>query len=190
MTTPARQRRPRADARRNYERLLAEAETAFRERGTDAPLEHIARAAGVAIGTLYGHFPHRRALLGAVLRDRHAALFAHADRLVDHPSAWDALADWIRAMVDHAAAYAGLADILAAGVDDEASELHAACQRMTATTAALVDRARKDGAVRPEVTGADVLALTSAAAWLRGRVSREQADRTVDFMLDGLRPDR
>ncbi len=47
----------RADARRNYERLLAEAEVAFRERGTEASLEEIARRAGVSIGTLYGHFP-------------------------------------------------------------------------------------------------------------------------------------
>ncbi|MEU7858536.1 helix-turn-helix domain-containing protein [Nonomuraea sp. NPDC049141] len=53
-------RRPRADARRNYERLLTEADAAFRERGVEASLESIARAAGVAIGTLYGHFPSRR----------------------------------------------------------------------------------------------------------------------------------
>ncbi|WP_310708881.1 helix-turn-helix domain-containing protein [Nonomuraea sp. 3-1Str] len=56
-------RRPRADARRNYERLLAEADAAFREGGVESSLESVARRAGVAIGTLYGHFPTRRALV-------------------------------------------------------------------------------------------------------------------------------
>ncbi|WP_236028184.1 helix-turn-helix domain-containing protein [Paractinoplanes lichenicola] len=83
----ARTRRPRADARRNAERLLAAAEAAFREQGVEAPLEQIARRAGVAIGTLYGHFPNRRALLGALLRERNDALFAVGDRLLGKESA-------------------------------------------------------------------------------------------------------
>ncbi|CAM5691902.1 hypothetical protein SANTM175S_07071 [Streptomyces antimycoticus] len=58
----------RADARRNYERLLAEARTAFTRHGTDASLEDIARRAGVGIGTLYRHFPNRTALMGAVFQ--------------------------------------------------------------------------------------------------------------------------
>ena len=54
----------RADARRNYERLLAAAGEAFAERGADdVSLEEIARRAGVGIGTLYRHFPTRQALL-------------------------------------------------------------------------------------------------------------------------------
>src|SRR6266545_1058863 len=65
----------RADARRNARRLIVAGDAAFRERGVQAPLEDIARSAGVAIGTLYKHFPGRRALVSAVLRDRHDALF-------------------------------------------------------------------------------------------------------------------
>ncbi|NUU21523.1 MAG: helix-turn-helix transcriptional regulator, partial [Streptomycetaceae bacterium] len=72
--SPQRTRRPRADALRNYERLLDAADAAFREHGTEASLEGIARRAGVAIGTLYGHFPNRRALAAALLRERHTAL--------------------------------------------------------------------------------------------------------------------
>ncbi|MFI1522769.1 helix-turn-helix domain-containing protein, partial [Kitasatospora cineracea] len=66
MTGTAR-RRPRADALRNRERLLAEADAVFREEGTGASLEGVARRAGVAIGTLYGHFPTRAALVAALL---------------------------------------------------------------------------------------------------------------------------
>ncbi|WP_432841643.1 TetR/AcrR family transcriptional regulator [Dactylosporangium sp. CA-092794] len=182
-------RRPRADARRNAERLLAEAETVFREHGVDAPLEHIARRAGVAIGTLYGHFPNRRSLLGALLRERNDRLFALGDRLADGPDAEAdaALASWIHAVVEHAAAYQGLAGVLADGVDDTASELHASCARMLAIGERLIARARASGAIRPEVHGKDVFALMNAAAWLRRHGSAEQADRLVAFTVTGMR---
>ena len=75
----------RADARRNYERLLAEARTAFTEHGTDTSLEDIARRAGVGIGTLYRHFPNRTALMGAVFQGEVEALLAYARELADAP---------------------------------------------------------------------------------------------------------
>jgi AcrR family transcriptional regulator len=189
MTTASpRRRRPRADARRNNDRLLAEADAAFREHGTEASLESIARHAGVAIGTLYAHFPTRRALVGAVLRDRNEALFELGFGLTGHPSAAEALATWARAVTAHAASYAGLAALLAGGLDDEASELHEACQRMRQIGEELTGRAREAGALRPDVTGADIVALTSAAAWLSDQVSADQADRLLTFTLAGLRP--
>src|SRR5271169_299401 len=72
-TGPAGQAGPpmRADARRNYDRLLAAAAAAFAEHGADdVSLEEIARRAGVGIGTLYRHFPNRRDLLEAVYLDQ------------------------------------------------------------------------------------------------------------------------
>jgi AcrR family transcriptional regulator len=189
-------RRPRADAVRNYERLLEHAEVAFREQGTGASLEGIARKAGVAIGTLYGHFPNRRALLGAVLRQRHTELFAFGDRLLAEADAAEALTEWTRAVARHAAAYTGLADVIApaasrgqpgaATVDDEASELHAACARLDAITEAVVARARRLGRIRPDATAADLTAVMGAAAWVHGQASPEQADRLIEFTLDGL----
>ncbi|MEV4578370.1 helix-turn-helix domain-containing protein [Nonomuraea jabiensis] len=178
-------RRPRADARRNYERLLAEADAAFREQGVESSLEGIARRAGVAIGTLYGHFPSRRALIGALLRDRNAALFELGDRLLAG-SAPDALAAWVRAATAHAATYRGLAALIAGGLDDEASELHASCVRMAGIGERLVARGRESGALRADASGADVTALTSAAAWLHEQVSPAAADRHITVTLDGL----
>src|SRR5258708_8143497 len=73
----------RADARRNYERLLSAAAAAFAEHGADdVSLEEIARRAGVGIGTLYRHFPTRQALLEAVYRDHVEALLARAAALL------------------------------------------------------------------------------------------------------------
>jgi AcrR family transcriptional regulator len=184
---PSRPRRPRADARRNYERLLAEADAAFRAQGTDAPLEAIARQAGVAIGTLYGHFPTRRALVAAVLRDRNVAVLQLGDRLLTEPSALGALTDWMRAVTRHAAAYQGLALMLADGAGNERSELHESCVHMADLTEKLTARARDAGVIRGGVTGADVTALISAAAWTAERTSAEEADRLLDLVFTGLR---
>src|SRR5882724_2586462 len=95
----------RADSQRNYQRLLAAADIAFAQHGTDTSLEAIAREAGVATGTLYAHFPSRVALIAALLRDRHDELFARGEGLVNHPSAAGALTSWIHDVVNHAATY-------------------------------------------------------------------------------------
>src|SRR5689334_13394924 len=89
-------RRLRADAKRNYERLLIEARAAFETHGVNASLERIARSAGVGIGTLYRHFPSREALLEAVLREHFARLAARANELcvVDASGSRVALASW------------------------------------------------------------------------------------------------
>lgn len=184
----ARTRRPRADAQRNHDRILAEADEVFREQGTGASLEKIARQAGVAIGTLYGHFPNRRALCAALLRERHTALFEFGDQLPRQGSELDALARWMRAVTVHAAAYRGLATLLMESLDDEASELHEACGRMAAITEALLHTAREAGAVRVDVTAADVHALMNAAAWMREQVQEDTAEHLLDLMVNGLRP--
>ncbi|MEU3729812.1 helix-turn-helix domain-containing protein [Streptomyces sp. NPDC033538] len=185
MAEPPR-RRPRADARRNKDRLLAEADAAFRQEGTDAPLESIARQAGVAIGTLYGHFPNRRTLIGSLLRERNQALFEHGQELLTSPAPTQALIRWVNAVVEHAAAYQGLAAVLADGLDDQESELHASCVRMTDISDQLIVNARAAGALRRNVTGADIFALMNAAAWTREHMHPEQADRLVALTMNGM----
>lgn len=183
-----RARRPRADAQRNRERILLAADEAFRDQGTGASLEAIARQSGVAIGTLYGHFPNRRALCADLLRERHAALFAFGGELSDAASALDGLAGWMGAVAVHAAAYRGLAALLMDSLDDEASELHEACGRMAVITEELLIVARDAGEVRADVTAADVHALMNAAAWMREQVREEHAEHLLGLMANGLRP--
>jgi AcrR family transcriptional regulator len=180
-------RQPRADARRNHERLLAEAGSVFGEQGTDAPLETVARQAGVAIGTLYGHFPTRRALVSALLQERNDALFQLGDRLLAESSALRALTEWMRAAARHAAAYRGLAAMLAEGAGNERSELHESCLRMEGFTEKLTTRAREAGTIGPGITAADVSALISAAAWTAERATAEDAERLLDLALNGMR---
>jgi AcrR family transcriptional regulator len=183
---PQPRRRPRADALRNLARLLAAAEAEFRRAGTQASLERIARSAGVAIGTLYSHFPTRYALVAAVLRERNDALFALGERQLAEPSADRALTTWVRAVCEHAAAYRGLAEVLAAGFGDESSELHGDCARLSELTCRIAARARALGSLRADVLDEDLTALMTAAAWTREQLSARQADRLIDHTLAGL----
>src|SRR5258708_37126285 len=95
----AEQARPmRADAQRNYARLLDAATAAFVSRGADdVSLEEIARRAGVGIGTLYRHFPARQALLEAVYKDQVDGLDTLGGKLLAAESPGDALGHWLRA---------------------------------------------------------------------------------------------
>src|SRR5256885_9351795 len=84
----------RADARRNYEKVLAAAREAFAEGGESTALEQIARRADVGIGTLYRHFPNRQALLEALYADEAEDVCRAADKLGD-AEPWEALATWV-----------------------------------------------------------------------------------------------
>ena len=185
--TGPRPRRVRSDARRNRERLLTAADEIFNVGGTSAPLEHVARQAGVGIGTLYGHFPSRRALIAALLAERNAALFDRGDRLLEVPTTIETLTEWIRAVVQHAATYRGLAEALAESVEDDGSELHASCLRMNGIGKELVERAGRSGALGPDATAADVFTLINAAAWTREHGGSGPADRLIFLVLDALR---
>jgi AcrR family transcriptional regulator len=188
---PAMPTRPlRADARRNYLRLLVEARAAVSEHGTQASLEDIARRADVGIGTLYRHFPTRQALLEAVLRDRFDTLGARAEELLSHPSPGQALAAWLRTFIVGATTYTGLAASLAAALHDEQSELHASCHGMRAAGQALFDRAQRSGAIRPDADATDVFILANAIAWAAEQVHDRTGldDRLLSLALDGLHP--
>src|SRR5258708_36386900 len=90
----------RADAQRNYVRLLSAAMAAFTEHGADdASLEEIARRAGVGIGTLYRPFPTRQALLEAVYRGQVQTLRAPASELIESAAPGEALAAWLPALM-------------------------------------------------------------------------------------------
>ncbi|MBU8896061.1 TetR/AcrR family transcriptional regulator [Corallococcus sp. H22C18031201] len=178
----------RADARRNFERLLAAAESAFIERGTDASLEEIARRAEVGIGTLYRHFPTRDALLAALLQDRLRVLGQRATELLDAPSPAEALATWLRALVQHSATYRGLAgpmlQLLSADED-----LTSACHDMRDAGQRVLARAQAAGVIRADVSAPDVMALANSVAWAaeQSPVDPARAERLLAIMLEGLR---
>jgi AcrR family transcriptional regulator len=173
----------RADARRNYQRLLAAAGAAFAERGADdVSLEEIARRAGVGIGTLYRHFPTRQALLEAVYRDQVDALEARAAELLESDSPGAALAEWLAALVAFSKAKRSLT---AAMLD---SQLLLSCKEVLhGATEALLTRAQQAGAVRAGVQGADVMRLTHAVSLAAGMGQDPgQAERMLALVLGGV----
>ncbi len=177
----------RADAQRNYERLVTAAAAAFAEHGAEANLDDIARRAGVGIGTLYRHFPTRQALLEVLLRDSLDELNADAEAKLASASPGQALADWLRAVVAHAATYRGLAAELLC--NPHASPEFARCSAMQLAGARLLARAQAAGDIRPDVTASDLFMIVNGIAWATEQSpgDHDQANRLVRVMVDGLR---
>jgi AcrR family transcriptional regulator len=108
--------RMRADARRSRAKLLEAATAAFAEHGADAPLDDIARRAGVGIGTLYRHFPTRVDLQAAVYRSQVQTVCDAADELLVSNSPEQALLGWVRALAAYLVTKRGLAHALISAV--------------------------------------------------------------------------
>ncbi|MFI5954274.1 TetR/AcrR family transcriptional regulator [Cryptosporangium sp. NPDC051539] len=187
--SPAARRPRRADARRNYDRLLDAAREAVAAHGADASLDDIARRAGVGSGTLYRHFPSRAALLEAVFHDQVEALLEQADALCVHTDPGTALDRWLQAVLQHSIRYRGLAASLRAALVREGADLTWCHAAMTAAADRLVIRAKAAGAIRPEVAAGDLLKLINGLAL--ANVDCADADegsaRMLGYLLAGIR---
>ncbi|MEU0301823.1 helix-turn-helix domain-containing protein [Streptomyces sp. NPDC006175] len=190
-TAPTPARPMRADARRNYDRLLSEARVSFAAQGTDASLEDIARRAGVGIGTLYRHFPNRQALMNAVFQEALTALLDRSRELArsDRPCA--ALVEWLGAIVTHAGEYHGLAQALMSASGDTTSALTSCHVPLRQAGDRLLARAKSSGSVRADVSIDDLLQLTNAIALAAEQTPADPAlaDRLLRLTLRGLKAD-
>jgi AcrR family transcriptional regulator len=192
--TPATPPRPaagaglRADARRNRVRILAAAEDVFAEHGPSASTEEVARRAGVAIGTVFRHFPTKDDLLRAIMKDLLERLTGQVHRLAAEGDPGTALFEFFTSMVDHAAAKKTVVDLLAATGTDV--QVTAAVQALEHGIAQLLTRAQQAGAVRGDVHIAEVMALiiSSCHGALHGGWDNELQHRTLAVIFDGLRP--
>jgi AcrR family transcriptional regulator len=181
----------RADAQRNYQRLLSAALSAFTEHGADdASLEEIARRAGVGIGTLYRHFPTRQALLEAVYRDQVEALCARANELVESDAPGEALAAWLRALGTFSSTKHNLTSAMLATIAKD-SDLLSSCSTVICNAAGiLLKRAQQAGVVREDADPRDLIRLVHAVNIVTQRAPTDpgQTDRLLGLILDGLRP--
>jgi AcrR family transcriptional regulator len=173
----------RADARRNYERLLAAATEVFGERGADAPLDEIARRAGIGNATMYRHFPSRSDLLIAVYADEVAALCGGGEALLEAAAPGEALFEWLGAFVAHVATKRQLAQTIA-GTEGPRSELFRQWhESMLQAAEALVERARRAGAVAAGVTARDLLTMANGIAL--AAADPPQAERLLGLLRGG-----
>jgi AcrR family transcriptional regulator len=178
------QRSQRADARVNHDKLVAAARTLFAEKGTSAPLEEVAERAGVGIGTLYRHFPTRRALFEAVYVDEVEAMARAATDLAELPP-WEALSAWLHQYVGFAATKRALNEALME--TDPNSDVLLTCRTaITRAATALVERAQHAGVVRKDTGFMDVVRMVGAIA-MAPTEDAEEKNRLLELALDGLR---
>jgi AcrR family transcriptional regulator len=174
----------RADALRNYEKILVAARQAFAERGASTSLEEIARRAQVGIGTLYRHFPTRQALLEAVYVEEVETL-ARAVPEFDGLDPWEALAGFLRRLVGYLSTKHALASELLDYVDRDAP-LFKTCRSILFDAAQpLFDRAQQAGVIRSDVTLPDVIVMIGGIA--KAQAEPETIQRLLEIALDGLR---
>ncbi len=178
----------RTDARRNYAALLAAADEVFAEQGGEAALEEIAQRAGVGIGTLYRHFPTRRALILATIERASRTVNEQGRQLLDAASPGGALETWLRALLDHASTYNGLG-AEALRYPPEPGEQVDTCSSMRQVCAALLDRAQAAGEVRADIDAADLFLLvySLATASAQAGTPAHNAEHLLTVVCDGLR---
>ncbi|WP_052489104.1 TetR/AcrR family transcriptional regulator [Streptomyces sp. 150FB] len=183
--------RPRADARRNVERLVVAARGAVAEIGVEVGTHEIARRAGVGVGTFYRRVASREALLEAVLHEVLAEIADLADRALEAPDPWAGLSDFAVGYVRLRAESCGIGEALGGAcgpaLDRSLAELR---QRIRH----LVERAQAAGAMRTDVPWQDVAFLLAAASTgphTLGMVAGpQQWERNLQVILDGMRSAR
>jgi AcrR family transcriptional regulator len=176
----------RADAQRNYDRLLEEARQAFIVHGTDVALEDIARHAGVGIGTLYRHFPDRYSLMNAVFEKELETLTQRAHELITADDPAEALISWLRAVAVHSACYRGLSVAI---VENGGLRMPSCKTKLRAAGGALLWRAQEAGMIRRDAQIADLLKLTGAlvVAAEKNPDERDLFSRLLSLAVDGMR---
>jgi AcrR family transcriptional regulator len=179
-------RRPkRADARRNYDKVVAAAREAFAERGTATSLEEIARRAGVGIGTLYRNFPNRQALLEAIYVDEVESLTRTAAEF-ESLEPWDGFVAWVHRLAGYLVTKQALAHELLEYVDRDAPLFQGCRALLYGSAEPLLARAQAAQAVRSDTDVSQIIQLVGGIAKIPG-AEPAQIDHLIGIALDGLR---
>jgi AcrR family transcriptional regulator len=181
--------RLRADAARNRQAIIDTAREVYRRRGLDAPLDDIARTAGVGNATVYRHFPTRCTLVAASFADTLRRVIHQADQALRDPDPWAGFTGHVTFLCRLQATDRGLADLLTTKVA-AAPELEELRGEAYLAFIRLADRAQAAGALRADFVAEDLLLLLMANAGLVHRTAEAAPaawQRFIDLALDGLR---
>jgi AcrR family transcriptional regulator len=180
-----RPRPKRADARRNYDKVVAAAREAFAEGGTATSLEEIARRAEVGIGTLYRNFPNRQALLEAVYADEVENLCRSAVEF-EAMDPWEAFDAWLHRIVAYMATKQALAHELMDYVDRDAP-LFMSCRAALFTAGEpILQRAQAAGVVRADTNFGEIIHMIGGIVKIPTN-DPTQIEHILGITLDGLR---
>jgi AcrR family transcriptional regulator len=183
----------RRDAQRNRDAIVAAARRVFCDHGLEAPLEEIARRAGVGIATLYRRFPNRVELLDAVLADTVQAHVEAAEQALDMDDPWDGFAFYLEQTCQLQAADRGLNDVMGMRFP-RATATETAKTRLYELVGQVVDRAQQSGQLRADLTLEDLAFLnwgnTRILHAVRAAGAPDAWRRYLGLLLDGLRAER
>src|SRR3954470_6794897 len=183
------QRGRRRHALRNHELLVASAREVFAEQGVEAPLEEIARRAGVGIGTLYRHFTTREALVEAIFEERIGELLALADSAAAEPDGWNALVGFLEKALELQARDRVLRALLLRYPRGE-GRLASAREDLRRLFGQLLEVAREQGTLRADFTVSDLALLFWSFTPLiaaTAEIAPTAWRRHLRIVLDGLR---
>jgi AcrR family transcriptional regulator len=185
--------RLRRDAQRNRDAILTAARQVFCDRGLEAPLEEIARRAGVGIATLYRRFPSRVELLDTVLADTVQAHLDLAERALAMDDPWEGFCFYLEQTCRLQATDRGLNDAMGMRFPRTPS-LEAARRRLFDLGNQLIARTQQSGQLRGDLTYEDLALVTWANSRILQAVRAAGAPdawrRHLGFLLDGFRADR
>ncbi|MET0236972.1 MAG: helix-turn-helix domain-containing protein [Kibdelosporangium sp.] len=177
----------RADAQRNRARILAAAEEVFTELGADASTEEVARRAGVAIGTVFRHFPTKNDLLAAMMKDLLERVTSEVETLAAEGDPATALFTFFEALVERAAAKKTVVELL-----DVDIQVGRQIQGLRDAIGTLLIRAQQAGTVGAAIRLDEVMALLTATSHsaLHAGWDRDLRQRTLRIVFAGLGPDQ
>ncbi len=181
----------RADARRNRDKLIEVAATAFAENGVETSLEDIARKAGVGIGTLYRHFPTREHLVEVVYQRELQILADAAEELALSEAADVALEQWMRRFVNYMATKRGMASSLKIIASSNSAMFAEGFGRIRSSFDKLLTAAQDQNLIRKDIGQADLMhAMSSIYSIPDTPEWRESANRLIGLLMDGMRVKR
>jgi AcrR family transcriptional regulator len=175
----------RADARRNYDRLVTAAREVLTERGSEAGMEEIARRADVGVGTLYRHFPRRIDLVEAVYREDVDGLVGLADEVAGL-GPWDGLVAWLEGFVKYAESKRTFLTELHEAFEKSPDLALASRERIAGAAGAVLRRAQEAGVARDDLDQADLMQLVGGMCMARN-ASFAQNTRLLTLVLDGIK---
>ncbi|GAA5013925.1 TetR/AcrR family transcriptional regulator [Kitasatospora paranensis] len=181
--------RLRADASRNRARILTAAREVIVELGAEAPLDEIARRAGVGNATLYRNFSDRRELLHHVTLSVMTRVLEHAEAELLEPDAFEGLSRFTHAAAEER--IGALCPMLSDHIDHDDPELETTRLRLKAVTSELIARAHASGQLRADIGVGDYfLGVTQLTRPVPGTGCLDLEDfvhRLLQVFLDGLR---
>jgi AcrR family transcriptional regulator len=190
MTNPPTRRPLRADALRSRQLLLGAASEAFAEQGTDVSIAEIAQRAGIGKGTVFRHFATKEDLVAAIMVEMIDGLVATAMGLSDAADPAAALFEFMAAGIGLLARDRAFCEVVGRPSLRHA-DVHAGIDRLCEAVDTLTDRARRQGAIREDITGQDIVLLLGGvhqtAAPLMG-AEPHLWRRYLGLVFDGMRP--